>query len=101
MNDVFVLFHQIAKPETAGPSASIYVLWRVSVPRSYISLRFNSPQARTERGEGGAVPCPPNPNLKNSDFLDMAILRDLPFGRNQPLKSMTSTYNAVLKKTKS
>jgi hypothetical protein len=71
MNDAFVLFHQVAKPETVGPSASIYVLWRVSVPRSYILLRFTSPQARTERKGGGGgctLAHPPNPNLKKLRF---------------------------------
>jgi hypothetical protein len=38
--------------------------------------------------QAGAPP-PPNRNLKNTDFVDMTskVLRDLPFRRNQPLKS--------------
>ena len=67
MNDAFVLFHHVAKPETVGPSASIYFLWRVSVPRSYILLRFTSPQASTERRGGGCTLATP-PNLKKKKF---------------------------------
>jgi hypothetical protein len=35
-------------------------------------------------------PYSPNRNLKNTDFVDILlskVLRDLPFSRNQPLKS--------------
>jgi hypothetical protein len=43
----------------------------------------------------------PNRNLKNTDFVDVKIskvLRDLPFGRNQPLKSADDRYIRILKK---
>jgi hypothetical protein len=49
-------------------------------------------QRRTQ-GEGGcraaAPQTPQNRNFKNTDFVDMTskVLRDLPFSRNQPLKS--------------
>jgi hypothetical protein len=49
-------------------------------------------QGRTQGGGGGApgYSPPPKPEFKNTDFVDIMIskvLRDLPFSRNQPLKS--------------
>jgi hypothetical protein len=57
------------------------------------------------RTQGRGVAAPPNPppqnrNLKNTDFADIMIskdLRDFPFSRNRPLKSADDYYIRILK----
>jgi hypothetical protein len=52
------------------------------------------------RGAAGAAAPPPNPNLKDTDFVDIMmskVLRDFPFSRNQPLKSADDQYIRILK----
>jgi hypothetical protein len=59
----------------------------------------------TAKGRGGGLPgySPQNSqnrNFKNTDFVDIMIskvLRDLPFSRNQPLKSADDQYIRILK----
>jgi hypothetical protein len=53
----------------------------------------DKPQGRTQ-GAAGLQPSktPQNRNLQNTKFVDITtekVLRDLPFSRNQPLKSPT------------
>jgi hypothetical protein len=59
-------------------------------------------QGRTQgAGAAGLQPSqiPQNRNLKSADFVDMisSLLRDLPFSRNQPLKSADDQYIRILK----
>jgi hypothetical protein len=66
-------------------------------------LRHKSNQGRTRGGCRAAARQPPqipqNLNLKNTNFVDMVskVLRDLPFSRNQPLKSANDWYIRILK----
>jgi hypothetical protein len=58
----------------------------VSGPRFEIDVR----QGRTQEGRDCRAAAPPKPKLKKTHFLDimvLKVLRDLPFSRNQPLKS--------------
>jgi hypothetical protein len=66
-------------------------------------LFCSSYQGRTQGGcrAAASAPNPTKPKLKkNIDFVDIAIsnvLRDLPFSRNQPLKSVDDKYIRILK----
>jgi hypothetical protein len=59
-------------------------------------------QGRIQEGGDCRAAAPLNPsrrNLENADFLDTVVskvLRDLPFRRNQPLKSADDEYFRVL-----
>jgi hypothetical protein len=66
--------------------------------------RFWGPRAHQrgggERSWAAARPNLPKPKLKKKHFVDMLIskvARELPFSRNQPLKSVDDQYIRILK----
>jgi hypothetical protein len=58
-------------------------------------------QGRTHRGAAAPPPkTPQNRNLKPTDIVDIMtskVLRDLPFSRNQQLKTADDWYSEILK----
>ena len=74
------------------------------VDQRWTKKYFRSTQGHTQGGGvAGLQPYPQNPqdrNLKKTDFVDIMISkvsRDLPFSRNQPLKSADDWYIGILK----
>jgi hypothetical protein len=69
------------------------------IPTPLFSVFFRFYQARRQRGAAGLY-SPHITLLKTTDFVDTMItnvLRDLPFSRNQPLKSADDWYIGILK----
>ena len=72
----------------------------LGLPQEYINERQKRPcQRRTEWGSCRAA-APPKKNIDCVDAIISKVLCDLPFSRNQPLKSTDECYIGVLKRKK-
>jgi hypothetical protein len=103
-SDIDSAFSHYLRAQIFHPKTEVFFKKTNAFNEKFCELFINETRCSPKGGLPGCSPPPPrnrqNRNLENTDFTDIIIsglLRDFPFSRNQPLKSVDDQYIGILK----